>query len=122
MLGQAYSTGGGFTASATTPCSSGTIIRSSNKSSIISPAMITVLCKFHSIESKNDWPVLPASVKFDPTDQELIEYLEDKVSAESARSHPLIDLFIPTINNEHGICYTHPEKLPGETPIGCITL
>ena len=47
-LGQAYSTGGGFTASATTPCSSGSIIRSSNQSSIISPAMITVLCNFHS--------------------------------------------------------------------------
>src|SRR3954465_3829101 len=47
-LGQAYSTGGEFTASATTPCSSGSIIRSSNKSSIISLAMITVLCNFHS--------------------------------------------------------------------------
>ena len=47
-LGQAYSTGGGFTASATTPCSSGSIIRSSNQSSIISSAMITVLCNFHS--------------------------------------------------------------------------
>ena len=31
-LGQAYSTGGGFIASATTPCSSGSIIRSSNQS------------------------------------------------------------------------------------------
>ena len=47
--------------------------------------------------SKKDWPVLPAGVKFDPTDQELIEHLEDKVSVDSARSHPLIDLFIPTI-------------------------
>ena len=37
-----------FTASATSPCSSGSIIRSSNKSSIISAAMITVLCNFHS--------------------------------------------------------------------------
>jgi hypothetical protein len=51
-------------------------------------------------------------------DQELIEHLEAKVSADSARSHPLINLFIPTIDSEHGICYTHPEKLPGETPIG----
>jgi hypothetical protein len=50
-------------------------------------------------------------------DQELIEHLDDKVSADSARSHPLIDLFIPTIDSEHGICSTHPEKLPGETPI-----
>jgi hypothetical protein len=62
--------------------------------------------------------VLPAGIKFDPTDQELTEHLEAKVSAESARSHPLIDLFIPTIDSKHGICYTHLEKLPGETPIG----
>ena len=61
--------------------------------------------------------MLPAGVKFDPTDQELIEHLEAKVSADSARSHPLIDLFIPTIDSEHGICYPHPEKLPGKTPI-----
>ena len=62
--------------------------------------------------------MLPAGVKFDPTDQELIEHLEAKVSADSARSHPLVDLFIPTIDSEHGICYTQPEKLPGKTPIG----
>ena len=61
--------------------------------------------------------MLLAGVKFDPTDQELIEHLEAKVSADSARSHPLIDLFIPTIDSEHGICYTHPEKLPDKTPI-----
>ena len=64
--------------------------------------------------------MLPAGVKFDPTDQELIEHLEAKVSAESARFQSLIDLFIPTIDSEHGICYTHPEKLPGKTPIGCL--
>ena len=62
--------------------------------------------------------MLPAGVKFDPMDQELIEHLEAKVHADSARSHTLINLFIPTIDNEHGICYTHPEKLPGETSIG----
>ena len=55
--------------------------------------------------------MLPAGVKFDPTDQELIEHLEAKVSANSARSHPLIDLFIPSIDNEHDICYTHPGNL-----------
>jgi hypothetical protein len=27
--------------------------------------------------------------------------------------HPLIDQFIPTLEGENGICYTHPEKLPG---------
>jgi No apical meristem (NAM) protein len=55
---------------------------------------------------------LPAGVKFDPTDQELIEHLEAKVK-EGLRSHPLVDEFIPTIELEDGICYTHPEKLPG---------
>ena len=59
--------------------------------------------------------MLPADVMFDLSNQELIEHLETKVSADSARSHPLIDFFIPTIDSEHDICYTHPEKLPGET-------
>ena len=48
------------------------------------------------------------------------EKLEAKVSADSARFQSLIDLFIPTIDSEHDICYTHSEKLPGETPIGRI--
>lgn len=52
-------------------------------------------------------------MKFDPTDQELIEHLEAKVVAKESKSHPLIDEFIPTIEGEDGICYTHPEKLPG---------
>lgn len=55
-------------------------------------------------------------MKFDPTDQELIEHLEAKVEGkedEKNKSHPLIDEFIPTIQGEDGICYTHPEKLPG---------
>ena len=29
------------------------------------------------------------------------------------KSHPLIDEFIPAIEGEDGICYTHPEKLLG---------
>ena len=62
--------------------------------------------------------MLPAGIKFDPTDRELIEHLEAKVSADSARFQSLNDLFIPTIDSEHGICYTQPEKLPGKTPIG----
>jgi len=64
-----------------------------------------------------DWLGLPAGVKFDPTDQELIEHLEAKVEAKDMKSHPLIDEFIPTIDGEDGICYTHPEKLPGERAI-----
>lgn len=65
-----------------------------------------------------DWVGLPAGVKFDPTDQELIEHLEAKVEAKELKSHPLIDEFIPTIEGEDGICYTHPEKLPGVTRDG----
>ena len=62
--------------------------------------------------------MLPAGVKFDPMDQELIKHLEAKVSADSVRFQSLIDFFIPTIDSEHDICYTQPEKLPGKTPIG----
>ncbi|KAK9947870.1 hypothetical protein M0R45_003469 [Rubus argutus] len=72
----------------------------------------------HKLEGKPDWLGLPAGVKFDPTDQELIEHLEAKVEAKDTKSHPLIDEFIPTIEGEDGICYTHPEKLPGVTRDG----
>lgn len=72
----------------------------------------------HKLERKPDWLGLPAGVKFDPTDQELIEHLEAKVESEHSKSHPLIDEFIPTIEGEDGICYTHPEKLPGVTKDG----
>nr|QOI08430.1 NAC024_3A.7_F [Triticum aestivum] len=73
----------------------------------------------HKLDCKpKDWLGLPAGVKFDPTDQELIEHLEAKVREEGSRSHPLIDEFIPTIDGEDGICYTHPEKLPGVTMDG----
>ncbi|KAM0849630.1 hypothetical protein ACQ4PT_053601 [Festuca glaucescens] len=77
----------------------------------------------HKIDRKLDWVGLPAGVKFDPTDQELIEHLEAKVRcggtpAAETPSHPLIDEFIPTIEGEDGICYTHPEKLPGVSKDG----
>ncbi|KAJ8750773.1 hypothetical protein K2173_015954 [Erythroxylum novogranatense] len=72
----------------------------------------------HKLEGKPDWVGLPAGVKFDPTDQELIEHLEAKVESKDMKSHPLIDEFIPTIEGEDGICYTHPEKLPGVTRDG----
>ncbi|KAG8045944.1 hypothetical protein GUJ93_ZPchr0008g13117 [Zizania palustris] len=72
----------------------------------------------NKLDCRPDWVGLPAGVKFDPTDQELIEHLEAKVREEGSRSHPLIDEFIPTIEGEDGICYTHPEKLPGVTRDG----
>ncbi|CAH9089117.1 unnamed protein product, partial [Cuscuta europaea] len=54
-------------------------------------------------------PGLPAGVKFDPTDQEILEHLEAKVRLDA---HPLIDEFIHTLDGEDGICCTHPVKLP----------
>ncbi|KAJ9565920.1 hypothetical protein OSB04_001886 [Centaurea solstitialis] len=60
-----------------------------------------------------DLPGLPAGVKFDPTDQEILEHLKAKVGCGTNQLHPLIDDFIPTIEGDTGICYTHPEKLPG---------
>ncbi|KAD7117891.1 hypothetical protein R6Q59_005085 [Mikania micrantha] len=61
----------------------------------------------------HDLPGLPAGVKFHPTDQEIIEHLKAKIGCDTNELHPLIDEFIPTIEGETGICYTHPEKLPG---------
>ncbi|XP_058206681.1 NAC domain-containing protein 75-like [Rhododendron vialii] len=75
----------------------------------------------HRFRQKSDWAGLPAGVKFHPTDQELIQHLQAKVESQDyypKLSHPLIDEFIPTIDGEDGICYTHPEKLPGVTRDG----
>ncbi|KAF8715085.1 hypothetical protein HU200_027637 [Digitaria exilis] len=58
-------------------------------------------------------PALPAGVKFDPSDPELLQYLQEKSSLLNSKSHALIDEFIPTIEKEEGICYTHPKNLPG---------
>uniref|UniRef100_A0ACD5UBB6 Uncharacterized protein n=1 Tax=Avena sativa TaxID=4498 RepID=A0ACD5UBB6_AVESA len=56
------------------------------------------------------WPGLPAGVKFDPTDLQLLGHLEE---VGRAASHDMIDDYIPTIKEEDGICYTHPKNLPG---------
>ncbi|KAL2473657.1 NAC domain-containing protein 73-like [Forsythia ovata] len=68
----------------------------------------------------HELPGLPAGVKFDPSDQEILEHLEAKVISNARKLHPLIDEFIPTIEGENGICYTHPEKLPGVSKDGQI--
>ncbi|KAK7246443.1 hypothetical protein RIF29_41311 [Crotalaria pallida] len=68
----------------------------------------------------NELPGLPAGVKFDPNDQEILEHLEAKVVSDARKLHPLIDEFIPTLGGENGICYTHPEKLPGVNKDGQI--
>ena len=51
------------------------------------------------------WPGLPAGVKFDPSELELLEHLEQKVGLGDSRPHVLIDEFIPTIDNDEGIFY-----------------
>ncbi|CAN8326286.1 unnamed protein product [Cochlearia groenlandica] len=68
----------------------------------------------------HDLPGLPAGVKFDPTDKEVMEHLEGKVRDDAKKLHPLIDEFIRTIDGENGICYTHPEKLPGVSKDGTV--
>ncbi|WVY94607.1 hypothetical protein V8G54_033695 [Vigna mungo] len=51
-------------------------------------------------------------VKFDPSDLEILEYLEAKVGSDARKLHPLIEAFIPTIEGENRIWSTDPEKLP----------
>lgn len=61
-----------------------------------------------------EWPGLPKGVKFDPSDQEIIWHLLAKAGVENMKPHPFIDEFIPTVNEDDGICYTHPQNLPGQ--------
>lgn len=62
------------------------------------------------LQALRDWLALHSRVKFDPIDQKLIEHLEGKINFDNSTPHPLIDDFIPTIEGEDGICYTHPKK------------
>lgn len=52
-------------------------------------------------------------MKFDPSDQEIILHLLAKAGLGNVKPHPFIDEFIPTVNEDEGICYTHPQNLPG---------
>ncbi|CAL1391672.1 unnamed protein product [Linum trigynum] len=61
----------------------------------------------------NEWPGFPAGVKFAPTDAELLEHLAEKCGIGSSKPHMFIDEFIPTLEGDNGICYSHPENLPG---------
>ncbi|XP_044494844.1 SUPPRESSOR OF GAMMA RESPONSE 1-like [Mangifera indica] len=69
-----------------------------------------------------EWPGLPRGVKFDPSDQEIIWHLLAKVGVEGFKSHPFIDEFIPTLEQDDGICYTHPQNLPGVKQDGSVSL
>ncbi|KAG9152893.1 hypothetical protein Leryth_012518 [Lithospermum erythrorhizon] len=70
---------------------------------------------------KQEWPGLPRGVKFDPSDEEIIRHLLTKVGAGNLNPHPFIDAFIPTVNEDDGICYTHPRKLPGVKQDGSVS-
>jgi len=67
------------------------------------------------VQSKTtmDWDRLPAGVRFDPSDEELLEHLAAKVGRSGTRPHPMLDEFIVPLVEEDGICRTHPENLPG---------
>ncbi|KAF8390503.1 hypothetical protein HHK36_025030 [Tetracentron sinense] len=70
----------------------------------------------HHIDNSDvslEWSGLPAGVKFDPSDLEILEHLAGKVGVGNSKSHIFIDEFIPTLDGDKGICYTHPENLPG---------
>ncbi|KAF8399787.1 hypothetical protein HHK36_015657 [Tetracentron sinense] len=60
-----------------------------------------------------EWPGFPAGVKFDPSDVELLEHLAGKARVGNSKPHMFIDEFILTLEGDEGICYTHPENLPG---------
>ncbi|KAK7391433.1 hypothetical protein VNO78_19849 [Psophocarpus tetragonolobus] len=60
-----------------------------------------------------EWPGLPIGVKFDPSDQQIICHLLAKVGAGKLKPHPFIDEFITTLEVDDGICYAHPQHLPG---------
>ncbi|KAI4366884.1 hypothetical protein MLD38_022692 [Melastoma candidum] len=78
---------------------------------------------YHSIDNNGvfpEWPGLPAGVKFDPSEVELLEHLEAKCGIGTSEPHMFLDEFIPTIESSGGICYTHPENLPGAKKDGSI--
>ncbi|KAF8032159.1 hypothetical protein BT93_D1170 [Corymbia citriodora subsp. variegata] len=75
---------------------------------------------FDQREIAHDLVGLPAGVKFDPTDQEILEHLEAKIMGDGRKIDFLIDPFIPTLEGDDGICCTHPERLPGVSKDGQI--
>ncbi|CAL5338744.1 unnamed protein product [Camellia sinensis] len=68
-----------------------------------------------------EWPGLPKGVKFDPSDQEIIWHLLAKAGVDNMKPHPFIDEFILTVDEDDGICYTHPQNLPGVKQDGSVS-
>ncbi|XP_044968773.1 SUPPRESSOR OF GAMMA RESPONSE 1-like [Hordeum vulgare subsp. vulgare] len=73
------------------------------------------------MEVVHQWPGLPKGVKFDPSDQELLGHLLAKHAAAGSQPDPFIEEFIPTVEEADGICYTHPQKLPGVKQDGSVS-
>jgi len=48
---------------------------------------------------------------------EILEHLAAKCGVGNTKPHMFIEEFIPTLEGEQGICYTHPENLPGENSL-----
>lgn len=69
------------------------------------------------MQASYEWPGLPAGVKFDPSDLELLEHLAAKCGVGNLEPHIFIDEFITTLEGVDGICYSHPENLAGEQPL-----
>ncbi|OIW03013.1 hypothetical protein TanjilG_13650 [Lupinus angustifolius] len=65
-----------------------------------------------------EWPGFPLGVKFDPSDVELIEHLAAKCGIGNTEPHMFINEYIRTLEEDQGICYTHPENLPGSKKDG----
>ncbi|XP_047974802.1 SUPPRESSOR OF GAMMA RESPONSE 1 [Salvia hispanica] len=72
-------------------------------------------------DAPHAWPGLPRGVKFDPTDQEIIWHLLAKAGIQDFNPHPFIDEFVPTVEEEDGICYAHPQNLPGVKQDGSVS-
>ncbi|XP_024978383.1 SUPPRESSOR OF GAMMA RESPONSE 1-like [Cynara cardunculus var. scolymus] len=75
-------------------------------------------CRIDNSDVSVEWPGLPVGVKFEPTDVELLEHLAAKCGVGNEKPHQFIDEFIPTLDVDDGICYKHPENLPGATKDG----
>uniref|UniRef100_A0A0D3B149 NAC domain-containing protein n=1 Tax=Brassica oleracea var. oleracea TaxID=109376 RepID=A0A0D3B149_BRAOL len=56
------------------------------------------------------WPGLPKGVKFQPTDEEVIEHLEAKCGIDGSKLDPFIQDFFLSVDD---INYTHPQNLRG---------
>ncbi|XP_002884273.2 SUPPRESSOR OF GAMMA RESPONSE 1 isoform X1 [Arabidopsis lyrata subsp. lyrata] len=64
------------------------------------------------------WPGLPKGVKFEPADEDIIEFLEAKCGIGGSAPHVLIEEFIRPVTEDVGINYTHPQNLPGANKDG----